>query len=116
MSGPRPIHVAVTGAAGQIGDALVSRIASGQLFELHQPVVLRLWEMEAGQADPRGGGHGARGLRLSLGVRSGHDLRSRRRHRGDLLGPGGVTIRRTPGTPRAPGTKAPAEEDQEERA
>ncbi|MGZ8764670.1 MAG: malate dehydrogenase [Acidimicrobiia bacterium] len=41
-----PKHVTVTGAAGQIGYALVHRIASGQLLGLDQPVVLRLLEIE----------------------------------------------------------------------
>jgi len=48
MSGGRvPIQVAVTGAAGQIGYALVFRIASGQMFGADQPVVLRMLEIEA---------------------------------------------------------------------
>ncbi len=42
-----PVHVTVTGAAGQIGYALVFRIASGQLLGPHQPIVLRLLEVEA---------------------------------------------------------------------
>jgi malate dehydrogenase len=41
-----PIHVTVTGAAGQIGYALVHRIASGQLLGPEQPVFLRLLEIE----------------------------------------------------------------------
>ena len=41
-----PIQVAVTGAAGQIGYALVFRIASGQMFGPEQPVVLRMLEIE----------------------------------------------------------------------
>ena len=43
---PSPVHVTVTGAAGQIGYALVHRIASGQLLGPDQPVVLRLLEIE----------------------------------------------------------------------
>jgi malate dehydrogenase len=43
-----PIHVTVTGAAGQIGYALLFRIASGQLLGPDQPVVLRLLEIEPG--------------------------------------------------------------------
>jgi malate dehydrogenase len=43
-----PVHVTVTGAAGQIGYALLFRIASGQLLGLDQPVVLRLLEIEPG--------------------------------------------------------------------
>src|SRR5579863_1031085 len=42
----KPVHVTVTGAAGQIGYALVFRIASGQLLGPNQPVVLRLLEIE----------------------------------------------------------------------
>ena len=37
---PAPIRVAVTGAAGQIGYALVFRIASGQMFGADRPVAL----------------------------------------------------------------------------
>ncbi len=41
-----PIHVAITGAAGQIGYSLLFRIASGALFGPDQPVALRLIEIE----------------------------------------------------------------------
>jgi len=41
-----PMHVTVTGAAGQIGYSLLFRIASGQLLGPDQPVVLRLLEIE----------------------------------------------------------------------
>lgn len=41
-----PIRVAVTGAAGQIGYALVFRIASGTMFGPNQPVILHLIEIE----------------------------------------------------------------------
>jgi len=40
------VTVTVTGAAGQIGYALVFRIASGQMFGPDQPVALRLLEIE----------------------------------------------------------------------
>ncbi len=43
----RPVTVTVTGAAGQIGYALVFRVASGQLLGPDQPVALRLLEIEA---------------------------------------------------------------------
>ena len=46
MSGRVPIQVTVTGAAGQIGYALVFRIASGQMFGAEQPIVLRMLEIE----------------------------------------------------------------------
>ncbi|TAG27188.1 MAG: malate dehydrogenase [Verrucomicrobia bacterium] len=39
-----PIRVAVTGAAGQIGYALLFRIASGAMFGQSQPVILQLIE------------------------------------------------------------------------
>ncbi len=41
-----PIRVAVTGAAGNIGYALLFRIASGQMFGPDQPVALNLIEIE----------------------------------------------------------------------
>jgi malate dehydrogenase len=42
-----PVRVAVTGAAGQIGYALLFRIASGQAFGPDTPVRLQLLELEA---------------------------------------------------------------------
>src|SRR6202165_2135350 len=42
------IEVAITGAAGQIGYALVFRVASGAMFGPEQPVVLHLIEIPAG--------------------------------------------------------------------
>ncbi|HYG75438.1 MAG TPA: malate dehydrogenase [Planctomycetota bacterium] len=42
----KPVHVTVTGAAGQIGYSLLFRIASGQMLGADQPVVLRLLEIE----------------------------------------------------------------------
>lgn len=41
----QPIRVAVTGPAGQIGYALLFRIASGQMFGPDQPVILQLLEV-----------------------------------------------------------------------
>ncbi len=41
-----PLRIAVTGAAGQIGYALVFRIASGAMFGPTQPVILHLIEIE----------------------------------------------------------------------
>jgi len=46
MATKQAVHVAVTGAAGQIGYALLFRIASGQLLGPDQPLVLRLLEIE----------------------------------------------------------------------
>jgi len=40
-----PVRVAVTGAAGQIGYALLFRIASGELLGADQPVILQLLEI-----------------------------------------------------------------------
>src|SRR5690349_14672127 len=40
-----PIRVAVTGPAGQIGYALLFRIASGQMFGPDQPIILQLLEV-----------------------------------------------------------------------
>src|SRR5579864_8494972 len=49
FSGPRtmtaPIRIAVTGAGGQIGYALVFRIASGAVFGPDRPVALSLLEI-----------------------------------------------------------------------
>ncbi len=41
----KPVRVAVTGAAGQIGYALVFRIASGEMLGKDQPVILQLLEV-----------------------------------------------------------------------
>jgi malate dehydrogenase len=49
-----PITVAVTGAAGQIGYAILFRIASGAVFGSDQPVNLRLIEIEPGLAALKG--------------------------------------------------------------
>lgn len=48
MKSKSPIRVAVTGAAGNIGYALLFRIASGQMFGPDQPVALNLIEIEPG--------------------------------------------------------------------
>lgn len=48
MKTKEAITVAVTGAAGQIGYALLFRIASGAMFGVDQPVNLRLIEIESG--------------------------------------------------------------------
>ncbi|NBC22334.1 MAG: malate dehydrogenase [Gammaproteobacteria bacterium] len=41
----KPVHVTITGAAGQIGYQLAFRIASGQMLGADQPVVLQLLEI-----------------------------------------------------------------------
>jgi len=45
MATKKPIRVAVTGAAGNIGYALLFRIASGEMFGKDQPVILQLLEI-----------------------------------------------------------------------
>ncbi|TAN12018.1 MAG: malate dehydrogenase [Burkholderiaceae bacterium] len=46
----KPVRVAVTGAAGQIGYALLFRIASGEMLGKDQPVILQLLEIPAEKA------------------------------------------------------------------
>ncbi|HSN45817.1 MAG TPA: malate dehydrogenase [Casimicrobiaceae bacterium] len=46
----KPIRVAVTGAAGQIGYSLLFRIASGEMLGRDQPVVLQLLELPIDKA------------------------------------------------------------------
>src|ERR1043165_5164086 len=46
----QPIRVAVAGPAGQIGYALLFRIASGQMFGPEQPVILQLIEVPVEKA------------------------------------------------------------------
>lgn len=41
-----PVHITVTGAAGNVSYALLFRIAAGDLFGPDQPVILRLLEIE----------------------------------------------------------------------
>ncbi|NMR18983.1 malate dehydrogenase [Cellulomonas fimi] len=48
MARPTPVNVTVTGAAGQIGYALLFRVASGQLLGPDTPVRLRLLEIPQG--------------------------------------------------------------------
>ena len=49
-----PLHVAVTGAAGQIGYSLVFRIASGAMFGPAQSIILHLIEIEPALASLNG--------------------------------------------------------------
>ncbi|MCZ7654740.1 MAG: hypothetical protein M5R42_11370 [Rhodocyclaceae bacterium] len=51
-----PVRVTVTGAAGQIGYALVFRIASGEMLGRDQPIILQMLElpMEKAQAALKG--------------------------------------------------------------
>jgi len=61
-----PIRVAVTGAAGQIGYALIFRIASGAMFGFDQPVILHLIEIEPVSPGPRWCSYGIRRLRFPI--------------------------------------------------
>jgi len=54
MKSKTPIRVAVTGAAGNIGYALLFRLASGQVFGCDQPVALNLIEIEPGMGPLKG--------------------------------------------------------------
>ncbi len=54
MKSKPPIKVAVTGAAGNIGYALLFRIASGAMFGPDQPVSLHLVEIEPGMSALKG--------------------------------------------------------------
>lgn len=49
-----PVRVAVTGAAGQIGYALLFRIASGEMLGKDQPVILQLLDLPQGQKALKG--------------------------------------------------------------
>src|SRR5262245_694933 len=41
----KPVRVAITGAAGQIGYSLLFRVASGEMLGADQPVILQLVEV-----------------------------------------------------------------------
>ncbi len=51
-----PVRVAVTGAAGQIGYALLFRIASGEMLGRDQPVILQMLELPLDKAQAALGG------------------------------------------------------------
>ena len=46
----KPVRVAVTGAAGQIGYSLLYRIAAGEMLGRDQPVILQLLELPLDKA------------------------------------------------------------------
>jgi malate dehydrogenase len=50
MTTKKPIRVAVTGAAGNIGYSLLFRIAAGELLGPDQPVILQLLEIPVEKA------------------------------------------------------------------
>ena len=53
-----PMRVAVTGAAGQIGYALLFRIANGELLGNDQPVILNLLDSAGGAKGAERRDHG----------------------------------------------------------
>ena len=67
-----PVKVTVTGAAGQIGYALLFRIASGQMLGPDTPVELQPAGDPAGGQGRRGHRDGARRLRLPAARRDRH--------------------------------------------
>jgi malate dehydrogenase len=48
-----PVRVTVTGAAGQIGYALLFRIASGEMLGKDQPVILQMLDCPWRRPRPR---------------------------------------------------------------
>src|SRR6185312_14703593 len=50
----KPMRVAVTGAAGQIGYSLLFRIASGEMLGKDQPVILQMLDLPQGQKALKG--------------------------------------------------------------
>jgi len=57
----KPVRVAVTGAAGQIGYAILFRIASGEMLGKDQPIVLSLLEVPVEKAQ-----HALQGVMMEL--------------------------------------------------
>ena len=58
----KPVRVAVTGAAGQIGYAILFRIASGEMLGKDQPVILSLLEVPMEKAQQALQGVARRGI------------------------------------------------------
>jgi malate dehydrogenase len=82
------MRVTVTAAAGQVGYALLYRLAAGEVFG-NTPVILHLLELEC-VAGAGGRRHGVGGLRLP----------DASRHSGHLLPDGGVRWRLLGALPR----------------
>jgi malate dehydrogenase len=57
-----PVRVAVTGAAGQIGYALIFRIAAGEMLGKDQPVILQMLELPI----RKGPGKALKGVMMEL--------------------------------------------------
>ena len=96
----KPVRVAVTGAAGQIGYALLFRIASGEMLGKDQPVILQLLEVpiEKPAEGAQGRDDGTRRLRLPAAGRHGSARRPDDRVQGHRLRAAG---RLAPARPRA---------------
>lgn len=50
----KPVRIAVTGATGQIGYALLFRIASGDMLGADTPVILQLLDLPQSQTAAQG--------------------------------------------------------------
>ncbi len=104
---PKPIRVAVTGAAGQICYSLLPRIANGDVFGKDVPVILQLLEIPRRQGPGRAEGRLARTRRLRLPAAPGHrpHRQARRRLQGRQLGAAG----RLEAARTRPGARRPAQ-------
>jgi len=98
----KPIRVAVTGAAGQIGYSLLFRIASGEMLGKDQPVILQMLERAAGEGAGRAARRddGAGGLRIPAARRHGRHRRSARGVQGRRRRPAGRRQAARPGMER----------------
>ena len=99
-----PVKVTVTGAAGQIGYALLFRIASGQLLGPDRPVQLRLLEVPQAVKARRGHRAGAVRLRVPAARRDRHP----RRRRGGVRRREHRAARRRPAAHEGHGARRPA--------
>jgi malate dehydrogenase len=99
----KPVRVAVTGAAGQIGYALLFRIASGEMLGKDQPVILQLLEVpvERPAEGAQGRDDGTGRLRLPAAGRHGSPQRPDDRLQGHRLRAAGRRPPRGPGMERA---------------
>ena len=108
----KPVRVAVTGAAGQIGYSLLFRIASGEMLGRDQPVQLQLLELpiDKAQAALKGVMMEARGLRISLARR--HERH--RRPQGGVQGRRRCHARRRPAARPGHGAQGPLARERED--
>ena len=80
-----PVRVLVTGAAGQIGYALLFRIAAGDMLGKDQPVILHLLEITPALQALQRRGDGTQRLRVPAAARHRGDGRRERRGEGSRL-------------------------------